>query len=568
MSRQRRALSALALAAFALCGAPSWAQQPPPPSPAPPAPAYSGPTPYVTNLSVGAATGPVLQLTLEDVVKRAMDNNVDIAVERYTPQESELAIKQARGFYDPVVTSAVNQNNRTDPARNAFSGGAQVDTHTTTFNFGGFQPIRTGGTWSLSFDNNRASTNNLFSSFNPSFGSSLNANLTQPILRDFTIDSGRQQIKVAKKNREISDVQFRQTVVNTLANVKNLYYDLLYSIDNLEVQRKSLSLAQRFLEENQIKVRVGTLAPLDVVAAESEKASREEAVILAEAALLDAEDALKRAIFPDNDPATWSVRIVPVDRPTAEPVAVDLAAAVAKALASRTDIVAARKGIETDEINVKFTRNQTLPVFDVVAAYGATGVGGTLIEREGLGGPIIRTVPGGFSDALSNVFNRDFPTWTVGFNFSYPLFNRQAQAASARARVSRDQSVASLHRLEMQVTAEVRSAARAVETNFKRVESTRAARVLQERRLDAETKKFGAGMSTNFLVTQSQRDLAVAEVAELRAIADYRRSLVDFERVQEAGVGGGGSTASVATATGRASITATAATPTQLGTNP
>jgi outer membrane protein len=565
MIRQRRALSALAVAA-ALYGAPSWAQQPPAPSPAPwPAPSPSAPAAYVTTLATGAETGPVLQLTLDDVVKRAMENNVDIAVERFTPQESELAIKQARGFYDPVVTSAVNQNNRTDPARNAFSGGAQVDTHTTTFNFGGFEPIRTGGNWSLSFDNNRASTNNLFSSFNPSFGSSLNANLTQPFLRDFTIDSGRQQIKVAKKNREISDVQFRQTVVNTLANVKNLYYDLLYSIDNLEVTRKSLSLADRFLEENQIKVRVGTLAPLDVVAAESEKASREEAVILAEAALLDAEDALKRAIFPDNDPAMWATKIVPRERPTAARVTVDLPAAVAKALANRTDMVVARKGIENDEINVRFTRNQTLPVFDVIAAYGATGVGGTLLDRGGvLGGPVIRTVPGGFGDALSNVFNRDFPTWTVGFNFSYPLFNRTAQAASARARVTRDQAVASLHRLEMQVTAEVRSAARAVETNFKRVESTRAARVLQERRLDAETKKFGAGMSTNFLVTQSQRDLAVAEVAELRAIADYHRSLVDFERVQEAALGGAGSSTSVITGTSRASTTTTLT----LGTNP
>lgn len=502
-----------------------------------------------------APEGPVLQLTLDDVVRRAMENNVDIAVERYSPQDSELAIKQARGVYDPVLTSTINQNSQTDPARNAFTGGEKVDTDTFTFNFGGLQSLRTGGSARVDFQNNRASTNNIFSNFNPSFGSSLNANLSQPLLRDFRIDSNRFQINVAKKNREISDVQFRQTVVNTVANVKNLYYDLLYSIDNLEAQRKSLSLAERFLEENQIKVRVGTLAPLDVVAAESEKASREELVILAEAALLDAEDALKRAIFPDNDPAMWAVKIVPVERPTADPVTVDLAAAVTRALANRTDIVAARKGLENDELNVKFTRNQKLPVVDVVAAYGTTGVGGTFLEREGLGGPVIRTIPGGFGDALSDVFGRTFPTWTLGVNFSYPLFNRQAEAASARARVSRDQTLASLRRMEMQITAEVRSAARAVETNFKRVASTRAARVLQERRLDAETKKFGAGMSTNFLVTQAQRDLAVAEVAELRAIADYRRSLVNLERVQEAGLGGAGSSASVITGTGRASVT-------------
>ena len=519
--------------------------------------------------TIASDAGTVLQLTLEDAVKRAMDNNVDIAVQRYSPEDSELAIEQAKGAYDPLLTSTVSKNSQTDPARNAFSGGEKVDTDTTVFNFGAQQYIPTGANLRLDFDNNKTDTNSVFSTFNPSFGSSLNANLAQPLLRDFKIDFNRRQITVAKKNREISDVEFRQTVVNTLANVKNLYYDLLYSIDNLEVQRKSLSLADRFLEENQIKVRVGTLAPLDVVAAESEKASREEAVILAEAALLDAEDALKRAIFPDNNPATWATKIVPVDRPTAEPVVVDLTTAINRALAGRTDVVSARKSLEVDDINVKFTKNQTLPAFDLIAGYGTSGVGGTLLQRDGLGGPVIGTIPGGYGDAVSSVFSNDFPTWTVGFNFSYPVLNRTAQAASARARVSRDQSLAGLRRLEMQVTAEVRASARAVETNIKRVASTRAARVLQERRLDAETKKFAAGMSTNFLVTQSQRDLAVTEVAELRAIGDYRRSLVDFERVQEAGIGGAPTTASVVTATGRASIsTTTASTPLLLGVNP
>jgi outer membrane protein TolC len=289
------------------------------------------------------------------------------------------------------------------------------------------------------------------------------------------------------------------------------------------------------------------MAPLDVVQAESEQASREEAVIVAEAAVAEAEDALKRAIFNTNDPATWDTRIVPVERPTAEPFSVDLEAAIQAALGKRTDMSAARKRLQNAEYNVSYARNQLLPDLDLVAAYGTTGVGGTLIEREGLGGPVIRTVPGGFGDAIGDVFGRNYPTWTFGFNFAYPIFNRTADAAEARARISRDQSQATIRRLEMQITGEVRSAARAVETNYKRVESTRAARVLQERRLDAETKKFAAGMSTNFLVTQSQRDLAVAEVAELRAIADYRKSLVNFERVQEAGLGGGGGTVTVST---------------------
>ena len=483
---------------------------------------------------------PVLELTLEEAVRRTLENNVDIAVEKFNPESSGLNVDQLRGFYEPVLTSLVTQNSAARPASNAFAGASNIDTDTLNYNFGAFQNVPTGGDLRLDFTNRRTSTNSVFESFNPSFNSNFNLSYNQPFLKNFRTDARRTQIKVAKKNREISDVQFRQTVVNTVAGVKQSYYDLLYAIDNLEAQRKSLSLATKFLEENRIKVRVGTLAPLDVVAAESEQASREEAVIVAEAAVAEAEDALKRAIFNTNDPAMWETRIVPVERPTAEPIRVDLQSAILTALGKRTDMSVARKRLENADYDVQYARNQLLPNLDLIAAYGTTGIGGTFIEREGLGGPIVTTVPGGFGDAVSDVFGRNFPTWTFGFNVAYPIFNRQADAAEARARIGRDQNQAEIRRLEMQITGEVRSAARAVETNYKRVESTRAARVLQERRLDAETKKFAAGMSTNFLVTQSQRDLALAEVAELRAIADYRKSLVNWERVQETGLGGGG----------------------------
>jgi HAE1 family hydrophobic/amphiphilic exporter-1 len=289
------------------------------------------------------------------------------------------------------------------------------------------------------------------------------------------------------------------------------------------------------------------------VAAQSEVASREAGVIAAEAALADAEDTLKRAMFTTNDPAAWNTRIVPTDRPTAEPVQVNLETAIGAAIQKRTDIQSARKSLENSEYSVSYARNQLLPALNLVAGYGTSGVGGTFIEREGLGGPIVRTVPGGFGDAVGDVFGRNFPTWNLGVNLSYPVLNRQASASQARARIARDQQQASVHRLELQIVQEVRAAGRAVETNYKLVESTRAARVLQEQRLDAETKKFAAGMSTNFLVTQAQRDLALAEVAELQAVANYRKSLVNFDRVQEAGTGGGGGQAVVSVGSSAAS---------------
>ena len=480
---------------------------------------------------------PTLELSLDDAVKRTLENNNDIAVDKYNPELSEENVRLYRGTYDPFLTSLISQNSRTSPQTNAFSGATEVVNKTTTYNVGAAQLLRTGGSVQLDFNNNRGTTNSVFSSFNPSFNANLNANLSQPFLRNFRIDANRLRLRVAKKNREISDVQFQQTVTNTVANVKNLYYDLLYAIDNLEAQRKSLSLAQKLLDENQIKVRVGTMAPLDVVAAQSEVASREEGVIVAEAALLEAEDAIKSAIFPKNDPAVWALRIVPTDRPTAEPMVVDVEGATRKALDARTDVVAARKDLENADLNVQYASNQRLPDVSLVAGYGSTGVGGTIIQRDGFGGPVVATIPGGYGDAISSVFGRDFPTWTLGVNFSYPLFNRQADATAARSKISREQAQTSLRRLEMQVASEVRSAGRAVETNYKRVESTRAARVLAEQRLDAEQKKFAAGMSTNFAVTQAQRDLALAMVLELRAVADYRKSVVNFDRVQVAGGG-------------------------------
>ncbi len=185
-----------------------------------------------------------------------------------------------------------------------------------------------------------------------------------------------------------------------MASVKQSYYDLLYAIDNLEAQRKSLALAAKFLEENQIKVRVGTMAPLDVVQAESEQASREEAVIVAEAAVAEAEDALKRAIFNTNDPAMWETRIVPVERPTAEPFRVDLDAAILAALGKRTDITSARKRLETAEYNVDFAKNQQLPNLDLVAGYGTTGLGGTQILDPITGEVLPVPIGGGFGGAF------------------------------------------------------------------------------------------------------------------------------------------------------------------------
>jgi outer membrane protein len=531
MRRQSRALAASALAAA--LAVPAGAQEP---SPSP------------------AATRPTLELSLQDAVARALENNADIAVERFNPQASAEDVRAAEGAYDPFLSGTVAHTKATQPAQNIFSGALSPETSTNVFNAFASQLLPTGGDLTLRLDNTRASTNTENPFFNPSFDSSLTLTATQPLLRNLKLDGARQRLRVAKRNREISETQFRQSVLNTVAGVKQLYYDLLYAIDNLGAQRKSLVLAQKFLDENQIKVKVGTMAPLDVVEAEAEVALREEGVILAEAALYDAEDAIKRAIAPQNDPVIWSQQIVPSDRPTAEPFTVDLDAAITNALAKRTDVHVARLSLENAETTLQFARSQFLPQVDAFVSYGVAGLGGTQLRDPVTREPLPTPIPGGLGDALSSLFGRDFPTWSVGVNFSYPIRNRQASAGRAQAQISVQQATANLRRLELSVVQEVRRAARAVDANFKRTQSNRSSRILQERRLDAQEKRFAAGMSTNFLVTQAQRDLAFAEVAELQAIADYRKSLVEFERVQEGSGGisfGGSSLSSVGTTPGR-----------------
>jgi outer membrane protein TolC len=536
MTRFER-FSTCAVLAAALQAVPGLAQEPSP-SPTTPPPAAVPAYPAATS-SASPDNRPVLELSLQDAVARALENNTNIAVERINPEIGKENLKLAKGVYEPLLFSTITDSSRVTPARNVFSGGETVDTDTWIWDFGAAQPLPTGGDLRLDFNNSRDFTDSTVTTFNPSFASSLQLQLQQPLLKNFKIDQNRYQIQVAQRNRDISEVDFRETVLNTTANVKQLYYELIYSADNLAAQRQSLALATKLVEENRIKVRVGTMAPLDVVAAEAEQASREESVIVAENALLQAEDALKQAIFPRHDPAVWNLHVVPTERPTAERVPVDVDAAIQIALERRTDLVAQRLSLENAEYGVRFTRNQKLPQLDLIAAYGGSGIGGTQIIRnpDDPLGPPTGTIPGGFGDALSSVFGRDFPNWTLGVNVSYTILNRQNAAAAARAQLVRDQTAAILRRAELQVASEVRTAGRNVETNYKRVESTRAARVLAERRLDAEEKKFAAGLSTNFLVTQAQRDLAVAQVAELRAIADYRESVVQFDRVQAAGGG-------------------------------
>ena len=281
------------------------------------------------------------------------------------------------------------------------------------------------------------------------------------------------------------------------------------------------------------------MAPIDIIEAQSEVARNEENVILAAANVESAEDVLRTLIFDPDAPDFWSIQIVPSDSPVLQARDIDVDLAIQNALANRTDLDTQDRTIENTDINIRYFRNQQLPEVNLDVDYSATGVGGTVLERDDFFGPVTSTRETPFGSVLGNVFSNDFPTWSVSVNVAYPIGTSGAKASLARARLERTQAEASRRSLEMQIAAEVRAAGRNVTTNLERVEATQAARELAEQRLAAEQRKFEVGRTQSFFVFQAQRDLAFARSNEQRAILDYIRSLVDFDAVQEVPLFGG-----------------------------
>ena len=368
--------------------------------------------------------------------------------------------------------------------------------------------------------------------------------VTQPLLRNFKIDNVRQQLMVNQKARDVSDLDLRGTIVLTTRNVKIAYWDLSYAINNLTAQRQSLQLAKQLLADNEKRVQIGTMAPIDIVEAQSEVARNEESVIVAEAAIDQAEDRLRALILDPAAPDFWSVRLEPADDAPFDEQVVDVNAAVRRALQERTDVLRARNNLEQNDITIQYLRNQSLPEVNANLNYDLLGVGGTRFQPVDFRAITSGEVPDrivssrrSYASVLGDIAGNSYPAWTLGVSVGYPLGTSVSEANLAKARLQHTQAQTQLRNLELQVATQVRDTARAVQTNSKRVASARAARQLAERRLEAEEKKFAAGIQTSFFVFQAQRDLAQARTNEVRAVSDYNKSLVDLEAVQDAPLG-------------------------------
>ncbi len=482
----------------------------------------------------GQGKAGTLQLSLEECIVKALRDNLGVAIQVLGPEISGEGVSRAQEKYIPSLSFSVSSRN-TENATYSYLEAAQESTIDRTQNFtfvNASQALPTGGSFSLDFTGYKTSTNRTGQTINPRYGTTLRFNFNQPLLRNFGPKMSRREILVAVNNLGVSEEQLRRTLTDTVYNVESAYWNLVYSLENLEVRRQSLRLAQDLLEKNQRSVEVGTMAPMDVLSARAEVATREADIIQAETEVESRADQLKVLLnIPADGDGAVEV-LLPKDKPTFELKRYDLDEALAVAVQNRTDLAISRIGLKTQEINLSYARNQALPDLSLSASFSSPGVDGTRIIYDGnpIFGNIIDTIPGGIGGAFEQTAKFKYPNWNIGMTLSLPLANVFSNAALAQAKLNMKQAMLEIENQKQQVYLEIKNAVRSVEANHKRILAYTTARELAEQKLAAEEEKRRVGLSTNYMVLQMQRDLASARISELNVVIAYNVSLAALER--------------------------------------
>jgi outer membrane protein TolC len=466
-----------------------------------------------------------LKLTLVDAIQLAVQHNLDIEQERYGPQIARTDVETARAEFDPVVGAEASlSQTKVLPTREEVivdpTTGLIIGTEVTKpFSKDGEltpflrQRVITGGSYELRFMNTRQNVSPTTSGVtrtlaDPRYESSLELAFTQPLLRDFGIAVNTAPIRRAEKSEAIAQQRVVQTILNVVFQVQERYWDMVFRLQDLDAQRESQKLAEDFLAENKIRVDLGTLAPIELVQSETQVKLREEDVIVAEAAVKEAEDALKEVINIPDMLGSWNTRLNPSDQPTFEPIsALVVEDKLREALLQRPDVIESQLDIESREIARKEALNQRLPRLDLQALGNLSSFG----EDAGEG--------------LSDLSEINGYEWLFRLQFEYPLGNRAARNNLTRRKLELRQALVAQRRLMLTIVREVRQAIRGIETASKRVEVTRAATKLARTQLEAEQEKFRLGLSTSFRVLEFQRELTDARTSEIQALSDYNVEL-------------------------------------------
>src|SRR5579859_4937015 len=548
-----------------------------------------------------------LYLSLNDAIALALENNLDIAIARYNLNIADTDILRARagattlgvntgivqntpgggvgglgaqvgsgtggttlgaggagagagglvgstlGFgplitsFDPVLTGTLQEDHFSQKATSIFQGvlpGASLAQNTGTANFAYTQGFQWGTNLSVGFNNTRSTTNSFFSASSPLLNSGFKATVTQHLLQGFGFAPNTRFIRIAKNNRELSDVAFRLQVTTTVDQIENMYWDLVYAYENLRVKQESLAFSEKTLSDTKKQVEIGSLAPIESVRAQSTVAADQQSLTVAKTNLqlqqLLMKNALSRTL---HDPALAGAEVVPTstlevsENEQVQPTE-DL---VNEALRHRPELVESRIQLHTQELSNKAVRSALLPTLDAYAYYGGAGVGGVQNPSNicgapgnpGFGctsptGPLFPTT--GYGDTLNQLVNSSAPDKGVGLQLNIPLRNRAAQAVQIRSELEYRQSQMALQQTENRISIEVRNAQFGVEQNRASVASAQAAVDYAKQSLDAEQKKYQFGTSTTTAVLQNRSALATAESTLLSAMAAYEKSRVELDR--------------------------------------
>ncbi len=486
-------------------------------------------------------------LSLSETIALALENNRDIEVTRKTNQMAEFDLIAARGFYQPRLAGQAYYERATVPNISIFSTNETTTQGSFVGNAGltGFVP-QFGTVLNANFSNQRVTTDNPISILSPQFNSNLTFSVTQPLLRGRSFDQPRRVIEIAKRNIEITDTQFRQRSIEIVAAVERAYWDLTYALRNLQVQRDGVRDAKVQLEHNRRLVDEGQLAPIDIVAAETQVANYEQAVYDALNVVNVAENALKNLISPNRNAELWSEAIVPVDPVEVTVPGTSLPEAMDAAIANRPELEINRYQKDINVIDQRFYKDQTKPQIDLIASYGSAGIGGS--ANPNFQSPFCATTPdppacqaaqiqpvlqaiGGGGSAYTDIFGNKYPTYRVGVQFNLPLFgDKTAKANLGKSRVESERLDVRRESIEQAVQVEVRNAVQAVRTAEARLRTASVARENTAKQYESEQRKLDNGQSDVYRVLERQTALTAARSNELRARIELNKAIAELER--------------------------------------
>jgi outer membrane protein TolC len=475
--------------------------------------------------------GNSLALSLRDVVMRTLVSNLAIEVEGFNSKVKAENVIDGESKFDATFEINLSEEEEVRQQSNAFSSPVKSRNKSHNWDFSLTQKLVTGADYKLSFTNDRNKTNSVTAGLNPSYFTEMVFSLTQPLLKNFGIDLTKRNIYIANNEVNISDYVFEDKVIDIISDVENVYWDLVFSIEDLAVKKKSLERARNLERQVKAQVAVGTMAEIETLQAQSEVASRDESLLVAQDLIQDNEDILKNILNIDYGSEEGLKAIYPSDRPEMVADEINLYQAIKDTLLNRPDYLGKKKELENKNILVKFRENQLYPTVDLFGTMGLNGLSGDAITVNSGTFQGRSKYGGDYGTALSDSLTGKFYNWEVGLKLSYPLGNRSAKAQLSASRLEKAQLILSIKDLEKSIIVEVREAVRQLKTDLKRINATRIARKLAEEKLKAEEKKFEVGLSTSFSVLEFQEDLAEEQSNEIKALIDFKKSKIRLRQV-------------------------------------